>query len=330
MGHLEDALNIPLDQLRKRIAEIDKEKPVLVYCQVGLRGHIATRILLQNGFKTRNLSGGYKTYRAYLANSGSENILHIPINSSKSQPNNETRMIIDACGLQCPGPIMKLKKAIDEVVEDDVIEIRATEMGFAADIPAWCTSTGNTLLSMRSENGTYIACVKKGNSKQVTKIPSDFNAKKTMVIFSNDFDKMMAAFIIANGAASTGSEVTMFFTFWGLNLLRKENNVKVEKNIIEKMFGFMMPRGAKKLVLSKMHMGGMGTMMIRKIMKNKNVFSLSELMDAAQKNNVRFVACSMSMDIMGIKKEELIEGVEIGGVASYLEKADSAGYNLFI
>ncbi len=153
---------------------------------------------------------------------------------------------------------------------------------------------------------------------------------KTMVIFSNDFDKMMAAFIIANGAASTGSEVTMFFTFWGLNLLRKEINIKVEKNIIENMFGFMMPRGAKKLVLSKMHMGGMGTMMIRKIMKNKNVFSLSELMEAAQNSKVRFVACSMSMDIMGIKKEELIDGVEIGGVASYLEKADSAGYNLFI
>jgi peroxiredoxin family protein len=151
-----------------------------------------------------------------------------------------------------------------------------------------------------------------------------------MVIFSNDFDKMMAAFIIANGAASTGSEITMFFTFWGLNLLRKDYHVPVKKNLIEKMFGMMMPRGASKVTLSKMKMGGMGTLMIRQIMKKKNVLSLQDLMAAAQKNNVRFVACSMSMDIMGIKKDELIDGVEIGGVVSYLEKADNAGYNIFI
>jgi peroxiredoxin family protein len=151
-----------------------------------------------------------------------------------------------------------------------------------------------------------------------------------MVIFSNDFDKMMAAFIIANGAVATGSEVTLFFTFWGLNLLRKGEKVKTSKNIIERMFGMMMPRGASKVTLSKMHMGGMGTFMIQQIMKNKNVFSLDELIAEALKSNIRFVACAMSMDIMGIKKEELIDGVEVGGVATYLEKADNAAYNLFI
>ena len=149
-----------------------------------------------------------------------------------------------------------------------------------------------------------------------------------MVIFSNDFDKMMAAFIIANGAAATGSEMTLFFTFWGLNLLRKDSNAKVQKNLVEKMFGMMMPRGAQKVKLSKMHMGGMGTFIMQRVMKKKKVYSLTELIKEAQKSGIRFVACAMTMDVMGIKKEELIDGVEIGGVASYLEMADAAAYNL--
>ena len=140
---------------------------------------------------------------------------------------------------------------------------------------------------------------------------------------------MMAAFIIANGAASMGAQVTMFFTFWGLNLLRKMKNPG-KKNIVEKMFGLMMPKGASKVKLSKMHMAGMGTFMIQQVMKHKNVYSLSRLIDEARNNNIKFVACSMSMDIMGIKKEELIDGVEIGGVATYLEKADQSNHNLFI
>ncbi len=140
----------------------------------------------------------------------------------------------------------------------------------------------------------------------------------------------MAAFIIANGAAAMGSEVTMFFTFWGLNLLRRPESVPVQKNLIETMFGFMMPRGAAKTKLSKMNMAGIGTMMMQDIMKKKNVASLAELIESAKKNNVRLVACTMSMDLMGIKKEELIDGVEEGGVAAYLNKAEAAGVNLFI
>lgn len=333
-GHLENAQLIPVDQLRQRIGEIDKSKQILVYCQVGLRGHVATRILLQNHFNALNLSGGYKTYTTVHKTASETEYLTAltqPVCSSPSgHSETEKKKLIDACGLQCPGPIMKLKEAIDAASEGEVLEIRATEMGFAADIPAWCSRTGNSLISLNAENGLYIAVVKKGKAVDVCTLPGSARDKKTMVIFSNDFDKMMAAFIIANGAASNGNEITLFFTFWGLNLLRKDFHVKVKKNPIESMFGFMMPRGAGKLTLSKMHMGGMGTMMIKQIMKKKNVYSLKELMDSAQKSNVRFVACSMSMDIMGIKKDELIDGVEIGGVASYLEKADAAGYNLFI
>ncbi len=333
-GRIDGALHIPVDELRKRIGELDKSKPILVYCQVGLRGHVATRILIQNGFNAVNLSGGYKTFMTYKKHDSEASYLKPLSQSVCSSPSGESdnvkKKVVDACGLQCPGPIMKLKAAIDQMNVDEIVEIKATEMGFAADIPAWCTRTNNSLLSLNAEHGYYIATVKKGKAQDVCRIPETSRDKKTMVVFSNDFDKMMAAFIIANGAASTGSEITMFFTFWGLNLLRRDYHVPVKKNLIEKMFGMMMPRGASKVTLSKMQMGGMGTLMIRQIMKKKNVLSLQELMAAAQKNNVRFVACSMSMDIMGIKREELIDGVEIGGVATYLEKADNAGYNIFI
>ena len=154
--------------------------------------------------------------------------------------------------------------------------------------------------------------------------------KKTIVVFSGDLDKAMAAMIIASGAAAMGYEVTLFFTFWGLNLLRRPEAVCVKKNLLEAMFGWMMPRGARRATLSKMHMGGMGTAMMKYVMKTKNVSTPEQLMLDAQNMGVKFIACSMSMDVMGIKQEELIDGVEIGGVATYLGSADEANVNLFI
>ena len=151
-----------------------------------------------------------------------------------------------------------------------------------------------------------------------------------MVVFSGDLDKAIASFIIANGAASMGKKVTMFFTFWGINILRKNENVSVKKSFIEGMFGKMMPRGSKKLKLSNMNMAGMGPMMIRKIMKDKNVSSLEELIEAAIASGVEVVACQMSMDLLGLKTEELIDGVKIGGVGYYLGEAEDSNVNLFI
>jgi len=151
-----------------------------------------------------------------------------------------------------------------------------------------------------------------------------------MIMFSGDLDKAMAGLIIANGAAAMGDEVTMFFTFWGLNVLRKAQKIKVRMSFMEKMFGFMMPRGADKLGLSKMNMGGMGTLMMKGIMRKKRVSSLPELIESAQDLGVKFIACTMSMDVMGIKPEELIDGVEFAGVATYLGEADEANVNLFI
>ena len=224
---------------------------------------------------------------------------------------------------------MKLKEAVDAIQPGQAVRISTTDAGFAADVAGWCDSTGNRLKEQSASGGKYHALIVKGSGTGA--IVHGGNAKKkTIVAFSGDFDKAMAAFIIANGAAAMGSEVTMFFTFWGLNLLRRPESVLVQKNLIEKMFGFMMPRGAAKTKLSKMNMAGIGTMMMQDIMKKKNVASLAELIESAKKNNVRLVACTMSMDLMGIKKEELIDGVEEGGVAAYLNKAEAAGVNLFI
>jgi len=186
------------------------------------------------------------------------------------------------------------------------------------------------LQELTAKEGQYIATIVKGTAPVAGSMALGRQKDKTIVVFSGDFDKAMAAFIIANGAVAMGSEVTLFFTFWGLNLLRRPESIPVQKNFVEKMFGFMMPRGAEKTSLSNMNMCGVGTQMIKGIMKKKNVASLTKLINQAQEGGVKMVACAMSMDLMGIKKEELIEGVEEGGVAMYLNQAEAAGVNLFI
>jgi len=156
-------------------------------------------------------------------------------------------------------------------------------------------------------------------------------SKKTLIVFSGDFDRAMAALIIANGAAAMGDDVTMFFTFWGLNIIRKSEKVKVGgKSFLQGMFGKMMPRGTGKLGLSKMNFAGMGVPMMKKVMKAAGAMSLEELLAAAQEQGVKFVACTMTMDMLGFKKEELIDGVEFAGVTAYLAEADEANVNLFV
>ena len=183
----------------------------------------------------------------------------------------------------------------------------------------------------------FVAYVQKGRGGAVIQsniaeaaMAIDNKNGSTMVVFSGDLDKAIASFIIATGAASMGKEVTMFFTFWGLNILKRKDKPKVKKNIVEKMFDIMLPSNPGKLPLSKMNMGGIGSKMIKYIMKKNNVDTLEKLIENAIKMNVKVVACAMSMDLMGIKKEELIDGVEVAGVASYLGAADESGLNLFI
>lgn len=154
--------------------------------------------------------------------------------------------------------------------------------------------------------------------------------KSTIVLFSGDLDKAIAAFIIANGAAAYDHEVTIFFTFWGLNALRKDEAVKTNKGLLEKAFGWMMPRGAKKLGLSRMNFGGLGPQMIKHVMKKHKALSLPELIELAREQDVKLVACTMTMDLLGLQQEELIDGLEYAGVAAYLGDAANGKVNLFI
>ena len=347
-GTLAGARNIPLDDLRPRLAELPRDKELLVFCQQGLRGYLACRILSQNGFACRNLTGGYKTYRAatdknFAASApaacgtcaaakdgqraneaASKTAANVAIHAAPART-------VDATGLQCPGPIMKLNEAMGELKDGQAVTVLASDCAFAADVKGWCHSTGNELVALESAGGNVRATVLKKTPSPAGK-PAETQSMngKTIVVFSNDLDKVMAAFIIANGAAAMGGKVTLFFTFWGLNVLRKREGASVSKTFVERMFGWMMPRGPDKLTLSKMHMGGMGTRMMKGVMARKNVPSLGQLIQSARAAGVRLVACSMSMDVMGIRAEELIDGVEQGGVAMYLDQAQQGNVNLFI
>ena len=332
------AVHIPLGQLRGRLGELDATKTYVVFCAIGVRAYNGARILNQHGIADVLVyPGGARFYQSthykevapmpYTKNepvhdSGHAETANIPV----------AAMRIDCSGMQCPGPIMKVFETMKEMKDGQVMEVSASDPGFARDIVAWARRTGNTLLANEKRGNDYVALVKKGTGATVTQqIPQSMAGDgKTIIVFSGDLDKVLASFIIANGAAAMGRPVTMFFTFWGLNVLRKASRVKVEKSFIEAMFGGMMPRGAGKLKLSKMNMGGMGTAMMKMVMRKKNVDSLETLIQKAMKAGVKIVACTMSMDIMGIKEEELIPGVELGGVGAYLGDAEESNVNLFI
>ncbi|WP_455716447.1 CoA-disulfide reductase [Anaerosporobacter sp.] len=340
-----DSYHIPLGQLRQRMNELDKDLPIVVYCAIGVRAYNASRILMQNGFKKVSvLAGGLTFYKsmhyaerlqddelqvAEYINNQNELMKEDTMNQKEEIITKEIK-ILDCSGLQCPGPIMKVNEAISNMNDKELLQVTATDMGFVKDIQSWCRRTGNTYIKSERQNKENVVTIKKGSSEENKPSINNDREGKTLIVFSGDLDKVLASFIIANGAASMGRPVTMFFTFWGLNALRKSDKKKVKKPFIDAMFGKMMPRGVKKLKLSKMNMAGMGTAMMKKVMKDKNVNSLEELMKQAQAQGIKLIACTMSMDIMGITKEELIDGVEFAGVASYLGDAEESNVNLFI
>ncbi len=338
-GRLAKSVQIPLNQVRQRLNEIPTDKPIYVYCQVGLRGYNAARILMQAGFDVYNLDGGYKTYK-----NAHYQLKHIefedkPLTAPKVSTGPALDTIeLDACGLQCPGPILKVKENIDKMENGQKMEVQASDFGFSADIEAWCKNTGNTLLDNKIQGSKVFATIVKGTEKPADNsvIPQALPAEgvmregkdgATMVVFSGDLDKALASMIIASGAAAYGKKVTIFFTFWGLSVLKKR---KIKKSGMAKMFDLMLPSGADKLKISKMNMGGMGTSMIKSIMKQKNVDSLPAMIEQAHQLGVKFVACTMSMDLMGIEKEELFDFVEYGGVSTFIGDSENANMQLFI
>lgn len=333
---LPGAVNIPLGQLRARLGELDRGRRYIVFCAVGVRSYNAARILRQNGFvHVKIYPGGTRFYRATHASEWelpeAEPAPAAAPEISERSTSDMKQITLDCCGMQCPGPIMEVYKNLCALSDGDQLEVSASDPGFSRDIVAWCRRTGNTLVSNGQKDGAYVAVLRKGSgaAPQPAAV-KDTPQGKTIIVFDGDLDKVLASFIIANGALAMGRPVTMFFTFWGLNALRKAQKQPVKKTAVERMFGAMLPRGARRLKLSKLNMGGMGTAMMRKIMKDKNIDSLEDLMKKAMDNGVKLIACSMSMDVMGIRKEELIDGVEIGGVGTYLGDAEESDVNLFI
>lgn len=345
LGDITDSVLIPVNELRGRLGELDKDKTYITYCAVGLRGYVAARMLKQHGFSVMNLAGGYSTWQAAFWDprdrdetwTGNENVGGNPgeVADKMNEIHSGKVVTLDACGLSCPGPIKKVYEAMNEMAEGDVLEINVTDPGFKSDIASWCKRTGNTLLDLKKEDKRFTARIRKGSLEHsVAELSCSVSANrgtdKTMVCFSGDLDKALASFIIANGAAAMGRKVTMFFTFWGLNVIRRHEKVAVKKNFISRMFGMMMPRGARRLKLSQMNMAGAGAGMIKGLMKKYRVPQLQELIEQAREAGVKLIACNMSMELMGIQEDELIDGVELGGVAAYLDAAEDSGVNLFI
>lgn len=340
LGHIDGALNIPLDDLRERIGEIPSDRPVYVYCGVGLRGYLASNILKENGYgDVRNLIGGIKTYKAATAEvklpgtgESEEEKARCACNAPATDGSEHSKMIcVDACGMQCPGPVLKLKKEMEKLLPGQRLEITATDAGFSRDAESWCRMTGNRIVEVSSHAGKYKVVVEKATSCAAEAVRQEPEGKgKTFILFSDDLDKTLATFVLANGAAATGQKVTVFFTFWGLNAIKKVAKPSVKKDAFGKMFGWMMPSDSSKLGLSKMNMGGIGAKMMRHVMKRRGVDSLESLRQQAIDNGVEFIACQMSMDVMGVKKEELLDNVTVGGVATYMDRAETSNLNMFI
>lgn len=331
LGTIDGAVNIPLDDLRRRLGEIDRDSDVIVFCAVGLRGYLAQRILLGRGYRrVRNLAGGYKTYS--LATQKVEPVEGQPCGQAEDSGAESGDMLrLDACGLQCPGPIMQVKNAVDGMKAGQRIEVRATDPGFARDAESWCRSTGNKFVSKTSEGGYHTVVIEKREACASAVTPAAGGSRdKTFIMFSDSLDRAIATFVLANGAAATGGKVTIFFTFWGLNVIKKRRKPHVEKDIFGRMFAWMLPSDSTCLHLSKMSMLGLGDRLMRHIMRRKNISQLEELMREAVYNGVELIACQMTMDMMGISRDELIDGVTVGGVATYMERAGNSGVNLFI
>ncbi|WP_339831059.1 FAD-dependent oxidoreductase [Paenibacillus sp. FSL R7-0272] len=366
-GHIPGSKSIPVDELRQRLDELDVSKEIWVYCQVGLRGYTASQILRQHGYQVKNLSGGYKTYRqaqfkpaAVISGSshsdnnrnesnstGGNVILQEQEEQGRSQmtgsgnvskgaqADSSQELHIDnelnVCGLSCPGPLIEVKQKMDQLADGQTLRVKASDPGFYEDVKAWATMSGSDVLKLERDKGGVIEAVLAKNTSPVTSGSMQLEKASTMVVFSGELDKAIASFIIANGAAASGRKVTMFFTFWGLNIIRKQEMQQAPvKTGMARMFDLMLPSNSLKLGLSKMNMFGAGPKMIRGLMKKNNVASLEQLMQSALDQGVEIVACQMSMDLMGIQREELIDQAVIGGVGYYLGQADHANHNLFI
>ena len=330
------AKSIPITELRNRLDEIDKSRPVTAVCALGKLSYFASRILKLNGFDTRSITGGLATHPVLttLTSTAPQTQDTMPTASIQPVDTSSTSVQLDCTGIACPGPIMKVKEAADKLSPGDVLEVRASDGGFAKDLPAFCEANQYEFLGAKQEKGIVVGSLRIPNESDLPATSSSTPASNndaTLVVFSQEMDKVMAGLVIANGALAMGGKATLFFTFWGLNALRKPGSTPIDgKTAMDKMFGIMLPQGTPKLPLSNMNMGGMGTRMMKSRMAAKNLPNLEGLLEDAVKGGARLVACAMSMEAMGIHTDELIDGVEMGGVAEFLGASAKSGTNLFI
>ena len=329
-GTIPGAINIPSGQLRSQLEELPKNRKIVVCCRVGFRAYAAERVLKQHGFDCANLSGGFFTYQAFHQKP-------VPVVNNQNptpcdiSPDGDRRTL-DVRSLSCPGPVVRLKKEIDTMADGAELLVRA-QGSFAPDLNNWLKSGGHELVGMDVKNGELEAVIRKRSGSAAASASAPSVAKSNsaaIILFSNDLDKALAALIVACGMAAAGNKTSIFFTFWGLSVLRKNPAPMVKKSLISRMFGFMLPNGARKLALSKMNMAGMGTMMMKQVMKREQVPTLEELLQQAKELGVEFIACEMAMNVMGLQREELIGVDEVAGVASFAEIASNAGTTLFI
>lgn len=330
-----NAKNIPFVELRSRIAEIDKSKPVTAVCALGKTSYFAARVLGQRGYDARTHIGGWKiaapVTKPATAFSSNDTRTQSQSTSSTAPAKNSPVTQLDATGLACPGPILRVRDAAAKLPAGEILEVSASDAGFLTDFPAFCKANGYECLGIESDKGIATGRLRKVEGCFSGAPVATGGNGATIVVFSGELDRAMAAFVIANGAIAMGGKATLFFTFWGLNVLRKNPAPAVSgKTFMDKLFGWMLPKGPDKLPLSTMHMGGMGTAMMKGRMASKDLPNLPGLMKSAIEGSVRLVACTMSMEAMGIRKEELIDGVELGGVAEYLGSAAETHANLFI
>ena len=250
------------------------------------------------------------------------------IKSNTSSDINEP-IHINAKGSQCPGPIMSLADGVKKAQNNQKIIVEATDPGFAKDAVSWAAVTGNTLESLDEKDGVITAVFIKTFNLGEAPIPIKEDMA-TIVMFSDELDKGLAAFNIALGALAMGMKVQVFFTFWGLSLIRKKRDGVDDKSFKEKLLGHVLPADDMSLSISHKNMMGLGAKMMERVMKDKNVPPLDFMIHLAKYDGVKFIACQMSMEILGVKKEDLMDGVEPGGVATMLEYARKSSLNYFI
>lgn len=339
------AVNIPQPELRDRLGELDSAKPLVTVCALGKTSYFAARILAQAGFDVVSLSGGLRVRPVASDKTNATPVAPTPAPAAAASAIPAVSVAsLDCTGMACPGPLLRVKAECEKLPAGGELTVTASDPGFARDVAAFARSTGFDLLGVDRAKGIVTARLRRpvqDGGVLASGLPSpaasavlvDGARRKgaTAVVFSGEMDKVMAALVIANGAAAMGGKVTLFFTFWGLNALRREQAVAVpDKSLLDRMFGWMLPRGLGALPLSKLNFMGAGRRLMKYNMASKNLPNLPGLFGAARLAGVRLVACTMSMEAMGIRAEELIDGVEFGGVADYLDSAEQSGANLFI